>query len=63
METTEAKSEKVLYPDGIGCCIWLVIDPDDEDVGLAFDFPFDDIDDLINVLQQIKETEAEIFEE
>ena len=41
------RGEKVLYPDGIGCCIWLVIDPDDEDVGLAFDFPFDDIDDLI----------------
>jgi len=57
------RGEKVLYPDGIGCCIWLVIDKDDEDFGLAFDFSFDEIDDIMNLLQQIKETEADIFEE
>lgn len=59
---------KVLYPDGVGCCVWypfssLGVDDDDESGGLAWDFSFEDIDDLIALLQEMKEAEPEVFEE
>lgn len=62
------RGDKVQYPDGIGCCIWypfseLVDDSDDEDTGLCWDFEFDDIDDLISLLQELKRAEPNIYEE
>ena len=61
------RGEKVQYPDGIGCCIWYPFpgheEGEDEDTGLAWDFSFSDIDDLIAMLQEIKTAEPEIYEE
>ena len=48
------RADKILYPDGIGCCIWYPFE-DEENAGICFDFPFEDIDDLILLLQQVKE--------
>jgi hypothetical protein len=60
------RGEKVKYPDGIGCCVWYPFPnedgEDDEDAGLCFDFGYDDIDDLIALLQEMKVTEPEIYQ-
>ena len=52
------RGEKVKYPDGIGCAIWYPFD-DMEDAGICFDFPAEDIDDLIALLQELKTLEPE----
>ncbi len=56
------RGEKIEYPDGIGCCIWLPFD-EYEDSGHAFDFSFEDIDDMIATLNKIKAADAELFED
>ena len=50
--------DKVEFEDGIGCCIWYPFD-DDEDSGCCWDFAFEDIDDLIELLKQLKDMKAE----
>ena len=57
------RGEKVRYSDGVGCTIWESIAGFDEGTGICFDFSEEDIDDLIKFLKQIKESEAEIYEE
>ena len=59
----EFRGEKVLYPDGIGCCIWIPVEPEDDSWGLAWDFAFEDIDDLIALLQEMKTAEYRVFED
>jgi hypothetical protein len=61
----KVRGEKVLYPDGVGCTIWYPFEQEGEgeDAGICFDFAFEDIDDLIGLLQKIKETEADIYQE
>lgn len=56
------RGDKVKYPDGIGCCIWHPF-PDDENTGVCWDFEFEDIDDIINLLITLKEAEPEIYKE
>jgi hypothetical protein len=56
------RGEKILYPDGIGCCIWTPLDEDD-DSGLCMDFSYEDIDEIILLLQDMKRVEAEPYEE
>jgi len=58
----EFRGDKVLYPDGLGCCIWVPID-EDEDIGICFDFSYADIDDLILLLLELREAEADVYEE
>lgn len=57
--------EKIEYSDGIGCCVWqpLPDDPDPESGGTCWDFSFENIDDLIKLLNELKEAPADIFEE
>ncbi len=54
------RGEKILYPDGIGCHIWLPFEGD-ESTGFAYDFSFEDIDDIINMLEQMKNIEATVY--
>ena len=57
------RGNKTLYPDGVGCCIWYPLNdkPEDEDCGISFDFPFDEVDDLIALLEKLKAAEPDIF--
>lgn len=57
------RGDKVLYPDGIGCCIWIPADDKDDSWGICFDFAFEDIDELIGMLAIIKTAETEVFHE
>ena len=55
----EFRADKVQYEDGIGCCIWKLFPDGDEDVGICFDFAYDDIDDILDLLHGLKEIPAE----
>lgn len=47
------RGNAIKYPDGVGCCVWYLM-PDSEDTGLCFDLPASDIDNLIELLTDIK---------
>ena len=51
------RGDKFKYDDGIGYCIWYPID-EHEDMGLCFDFPDYDLDDIVTLILQLKEAEA-----
>ena len=53
------RGEKILYPDEVGCCIWLPLSEFDEDAGTCFDFSAADIDEIIGLLNVMKLAEAE----
>ena len=55
------RAEKIKYPDGIGGCIWLVIDENDDSFGLCLDFELEDIPHMISVLEQARDGEAEEY--
>ena len=56
------RADKVKYKDGVGCCIWQPF-PEDEEIGICMDISADQIDDLIELLIQLKEIPAIDFEE
>lgn len=56
-------ADKVRYKDGIGCCIWRVIDEKNPDTGMCWDFSYDDLDTIIYLLNELKTIEPEIYEE
>ena len=68
MSTVHSKGrlhgDKIKYKDGIGCCVWYLMpggtDPD-EDSGVCFDFSFEDIDDFISLLQELKEAKPDVY--
>jgi hypothetical protein len=49
------RADKVEYVDGIGCCIWYPLGDDEESAGICFDFPFEDIEDMIKLLNRLKD--------
>jgi len=53
--------EKIEYENGIGCYIWYP--KDNTDVGRRLYFPFEDIEDFINLLEALKHSFADKFEE
>jgi hypothetical protein len=62
------RAEKIEYHDGTGCCIWYPLGAEegedyDEETGICFDFSYEDIDDMIQLLQSLKEIQAKKFEE
>lgn len=59
----EYRAEKIQYPSGIGCCVWHIFEDEDDSCGIAFDFPYDDIDILIETLQELKTIEAIVYSE
>ena len=56
------RGDKVRFKDGVGCCIWYPMG-DDEDTGMCFDIDGDDLDDAINLLIDLREAEADVYEE
>ena len=57
------RGEKVSYEDGIGYCVWYPFTDKggnvvDEDAGMCFDFPHEDINDLIALLEALKVSDA-----
>ena len=59
----DLRADKVLYPDGIGCCIVRPFPGEEGMTGIGFDFTYEEIDDLIALLQELKTIEAEIYVE
>lgn len=56
-------ADKIKYKDGVGCCIWQIINKIDPDTGLCWDFSYKDIDTIINLLQELKKIKPIIFKE
>lgn len=68
MEKTIHKSgalrgDKILYEDGVGYCVWYPIEEQNDDFGICFDISGDDIDDLIDLLNVLKNATPDVFEE
>ena len=60
----DLRAEKIEYPDGIGCCIWHIFpgaEGDDEEMGIGWDFSFEQIDDLISMLEELRDVPAEVY--
>ena len=55
--------DKIKYKDGIGCCIWKIIDEDNPDTGLCWDFSYEDLDIILYLLNELKVMEPEIYKE
>lgn len=55
------RGDKTLYPDGVNICLWHPMG-DDEGTGLCWDFSGDDLDDLILLLLELREAEADVYE-
>lgn len=56
------RGDKILYKDGISCCIWIPID-EDENSGICFDFDAEDLDDMIRLLERLKEATPDVYQE
>lgn len=66
LKSGKFRGEKVLYRDGVGCCIWEPLSkdtPEDEDMGICFDFSEGDIDSIIDLLTQLKSCEPIVYQE
>lgn len=53
--------EKVKYKDGIGCCIWYIIDKKKPNIGLCWDFSYKDLDIILYLLQSLKTAKPIIY--
>ena len=47
------RAEKEEFEDGSGCCVWYPME--DEESGVCFDFPIEDLDDLIILLNKLRD--------
>jgi hypothetical protein len=56
-------AEKVQYPDGIGGCIWCIINKKTPDTGLCWDFDYKDLDLIIGLLKELKTLKPRIYKE
>ena len=57
------RGDKTSYRDGIGCCVWYPMSEAELEMGMCFDFSFEDIDDFIKLLKKLKRARAEVYEE
>jgi hypothetical protein len=56
--------EKTKYSDGVGCTVYFRhVSKDGSEIGLAFDFSEEDIDDMIALCQELKGAEPDVYEE
>ena len=64
----DLRADKTQYPDGVGCCLWRIFPGhgtgDDEHVGVCWDFPAEELDDLVAMLQELKDAPVDdVYEE
>ena len=60
------RADKIQYSGGVSCCVWRPFwppRPGDEHIGLCFDFPFGDLEDLITLLEALRSAPVETPEE
>jgi hypothetical protein len=57
------RADKTLYTDGIGCSVWYPFNENNDEVGVCFDFSYEDINDFILLLQKLIEIEPDIYED
>ena len=55
--------EKVEYKDGIGCCIWYIINRTKPNTGLCWDFAYEDLDTILELLKKLKKIKSRIYKE
>jgi len=55
--------EKIKYGDGIGCCLWYIIDKKTPDTGLCWDFSYKDLDTILYLLRKLKEIKPTEFKD
>ena len=56
----DVRGTKIEHQDKVGCTIWYPFPGDkDDDSGMCFDLPPEDIDDLIFLLQHLKRVPAD----
>ena len=55
--------DKIKYKDGIGCCIWKILDEKIPDTGLCWDFSYEDLNIILYLLNELKVIEPEIYKE
>lgn len=59
-------AEKIAYPEykEVWCCVWRNFTGEEEDgIRLCFDFRAEDLDDMIALLQELRDLEPEIVDE
>ena len=56
IERGNLRAEKVAYPEQTWCCVW-------RENTFCFDFKVEDLDDLIALLAELRDVEAEIAED
>ena len=62
------RGDKIKYKDRINCTLWKpfkhsgITDEEDEESGLSWDFSFEDIDDLLELIKKLKESEPDIYD-
>jgi hypothetical protein len=54
-------AEKIKYKDGVGCHIWQVINEIHPNIGLCWDFSYKDIDEIIELLHDLKKIKAKLY--
>jgi hypothetical protein len=55
--------DKVKYKDGIGCCLWYIIDEKKPETGLCWDFSYSDLDTILELLKKLKKINPTIYKE
>ena len=63
LKSGNLRAEKIKYKDGIGCCVWYPMGEDEDEMGLCFDFEYEDIDAFIEILHKIKWVKPKVYEE
>jgi len=63
VKSGQYRGEKIRYSDGVGCCVWKLLNKDDEDSsGDYFDFPYEERQDVVRVVLSLDDDEEKIYE-
>jgi hypothetical protein len=59
------RGDKIRYKDGVGHCVWypLSTDKEEEMTGICFDFPGEDIEDFIKLLQILQNATPDEYQD